>query len=195
MDSPGCSAIPARPVFALSVTLLATYKSINRAHYYERRKTHALHLASSSISNRNARCPETSSPCSGLHNRGYDDENGHYVVQLGEEIYERYIVRDVVGRGSFGVVLRVFDQKRDEEVALKIIRNRPNFLAQARVEIEVLAALSDNGADQHNVVQLLKHFHWQGHLCLVFELLSRSLYDLLRHTKLFGSFNIFGEEI
>lgn len=36
------------------------------------------------------------------------------------------------------------------------------------------------------VVRLLTHFVFRGHLCLVFELLSHNLYDLLRNTNFRG---------
>lgn len=35
-------------------------------------------------------------------------------------------------------------------------------------------------------VNLKRHFMWKNHLCLVFELLSHNLYDLLRNTKFRG---------
>jgi dual specificity tyrosine-phosphorylation-regulated kinase 1 len=36
------------------------------------------------------------------------------------------------------------------------------------------------------VVKLKRHFMWRNHLCLVFELLSYNLYDLLRNTNFRG---------
>jgi dual specificity tyrosine-phosphorylation-regulated kinase 1 len=35
-------------------------------------------------------------------------------------------------------------------------------------------------------VKLKRHFMWRNHLCLVFELLSYNLYDLLRNTNFRG---------
>lgn len=35
-------------------------------------------------------------------------------------------------------------------------------------------------------VRLKRHFMWRNHLCLVFELLSYNLYDLLRNTNFRG---------
>ena len=40
--------------------------------------------------------------------------------------------------------------------------------------------------DEHNIVRLKRHFVWRNHLCLVFELLSYNLYDLLRNTHFRG---------
>lgn len=36
------------------------------------------------------------------------------------------------------------------------------------------------------LVRLKRHFMWRNHLCLVFELLSYNLYDLLRNTNFRG---------
>ncbi|VVD00086.1 unnamed protein product [Leptidea sinapis] len=46
-----------------------------------------------------------------------------------------------------------------------------------------------NRADAENkyyIVKLKRHFMWRNHLCLVFELLSYNLYDLLRNTNFRG---------
>ena len=37
--------------------------------------------------------------------------------------------------------------------------------------------------DSYHVVKLKHYFMWRNHLCLVFELLSYNLYDLLRNTN------------
>lgn len=48
-------------------------------------------------------------------------------------------------------------------------------------------------------VKLKTHFMWRNHLCLVFELLSYNLYDLLRNTDFHGvSLNLtrkFGQQV
>lgn len=49
------------------------------------------------------------------------------------------------------------------------------------------------------LVKLKTHFMWRNHLCLVFELLSYNLYDLLRNTDFHGvSLNLtrkFGQQV
>eukprot|EP01006_Ploeotia_vitrea_P031591 TRINITY_DN63919_c0_g1_i1.p1 TRINITY_DN63919_c0_g1~~TRINITY_DN63919_c0_g1_i1.p1 ORF type:complete len:756 (-),score=57.06 TRINITY_DN63919_c0_g1_i1:831-3098(-) len=154
-----------RPCHKLSVDLLATYKRINELFYEAKRK--------------NRSDPKKS------YNDGYDDEHGNYVVQTGEEINRRYIVQDVLGKGSFGVVVKAHDNRYDTCVAIKIIKNKVQFYHQAKVEIEILTRLNSAG-DDNNVVKLKKVFTWKDHLCLVFELLSFNLYDLLRYTKFSG---------
>ncbi|XP_040567407.2 serine/threonine-protein kinase minibrain [Lepeophtheirus salmonis] len=45
---------------------------------------------------------------------------------------------------------------------------------------------STDSGDKYHVVKLKHHFTWKNHLCLVFELLSYNLYDLLRNTNFRG---------
>ena len=74
-------------------------------------------------------------------NNGYDDERGDYRITMGDHLEYRYEVQSVLGRGSFGQVLKVFDHKKDIAVALKIIRNKKRFHHQALVEVKILEHL------------------------------------------------------
>lgn len=121
-----------------------------------------------------------------IYNNGYDDKEGHYLVLAGEEILQRYTVQEVLGKGSFGTVLKCFDEKRQETVAMKITRLGSNFRNQAKLEIDILLHLNNNPALNYLVVKLLKVFDWHGHLVLVFELLSYNLYQLIKCTKYNG---------
>ena len=60
-------------------------------------------------------------------NSGYDTKDGDYIVVWHEAIAYRYEVVDRVGKGSFGAVLKCFDHKVKEFVALKIIWNKPRL--------------------------------------------------------------------
>lgn len=75
------------------------------------------------------------------HNSGYDDENGDYKVVIGDHIAYRYEVKEKLGSGSFGQVVKCFDHKKSETVALKIIKNSPKFEYQAQVEVKILKHL------------------------------------------------------
>lgn len=156
-----------RPVYKLSVELLKTYKAINELFYEQKRK----------------KLSEASKPAT---NHGVDDDQGNYIVNVGEEIGGRYLVQEALGKGSFGVVVKALDQKRDECVAVKVIKNKAQFFQQAKVEMDILTKLNSQAGEEHNIVKLKKVFTWKDHLCLVFELLSFNLYDLLKYTKFNG---------
>eukprot|EP00667_Euglena_gracilis_P001884 EG_transcript_1885 len=160
-----------RPSYKLTMELLSTYKLINELFYEAKRKRQAMEKAGDKKA---------------IFNDGYDDDSGNYIVQIGEEIAGRYIVEEVLGKGSFGIVVKAHDHVRDECVAVKIIKNKVQFFHQAKVEMEILTKLNSAASDEHNVVKLKKVFSWKEHLCLVFELLSFNLYDLLKYTKFNG---------
>ena len=49
----------------------------------------------------------------------------------------------MLGRGSFGCVMKVFDHKRREFLALKIIRNKKKFHNQELIELNILTFLKE----------------------------------------------------
>lgn len=57
-------------------------------------------------------------------------------------------------------------------------------MVQARTEIKLLELASQKDrADDQNIVRLLDTFVFRKHQCLVFEMLSYNLYELLKNTK------------
>uniref|UniRef100_A0A1A9UPH9 dual-specificity kinase n=1 Tax=Glossina austeni TaxID=7395 RepID=A0A1A9UPH9_GLOAU len=122
-----------------------------------------------------------------LHNDGYDDDNHDYIVKHGEKFFDRYEIDSLIGKGSFGQIVKAYDHEEDSFVAIKIIKNNESFLRQAQIEVKLLEMM--NRAEDENryfIVQLKRYFMWRNHLCLVFELLSYNLYDLLRYRNFHG---------
>ncbi|KAL6267459.1 hypothetical protein P5V15_000535 [Pogonomyrmex californicus] len=122
-----------------------------------------------------------------LYNDGWDDDNHDYIIKNGEKFLDRYEIDSLIGKGSFGQVVKAFDHEEQTQVAIKIIKNKKPFLNQAQIEVRLLEMM--NRADTDNkyyIVKLKRHFMWRNHLCLVFELLSYNLYDLLRNTNFRG---------
>ena len=58
---------------------------------------------------------------------GYDDENGSYLKALHDHLVYRYEVLEVLGKGSFGQVVKALDHKTGHHVAVKIIRNKKRY--------------------------------------------------------------------
>lgn len=50
-------------------------------------------------------------------------------------------------------------------------------------QVEILARLSSENAEEHNVVRALECFQHRSHTCLVFEMLEQNLYDFLKQNK------------
>lgn len=76
-------------------------------------------------------------------NFGYDDDRGDYNIVLGDHLAYRYEVVDLLGKGSFGQVVRCVDHKTGALVAIKIIRNKKRFHQQALVEVNILQKLRE----------------------------------------------------
>ena len=126
-------------------------------------------------------------PSSAPVNFGYDDERGDYQVIIGDHIAYRYEVLSVLGKGSFGQVLKVHDHKTQSQFALKIIRNKSRFHHQAAVEVKILRYLREKDREnQYNVVHLQDYFVFRKHLCITFELLTSNLYDFLKSNNFQG---------
>lgn len=78
-----------------------------------------------------------------IPNFGYDDERGDYNIVKGDHLLYRYEIVDILGKGSFGQVVRCVDHKTGGLVALKIIRNKKRFHQQALVEVDILQKLRE----------------------------------------------------
>jgi serine/threonine protein kinase len=53
-----------------------------------------------------------------------------------------YVVLDLLGQGTFGQVFRCQDARTRKIVAVKVVKNKPAYRAQANIEIQVGASLA-----------------------------------------------------
>lgn len=171
------------PLRKLSVDLIKTYKHINEV-YYAKKKRRAQQTQGDDSSHKKERK---------LYNEGYDDDNHDYIIRHGEKFIDRYEIDSLIGKGSFGQVVKAYDHEEQCHVAIKIIKNKKPFLNQAQIEVKLLELMNTyKGKDGYcqmgkdKIVKLKGNFMWRNHLCLVFELLSYNLYDLLRNTTFRG---------
>lgn len=89
-----------------------------------------------------------------------------------DHICYRYEILEVIGKGSFGQVIRALDHKTNQYVAIKIIRNKKRFHHQALVEVRILDELRKKDADgSHNIIHMLDYVYFRNHLCISFELM------------------------
>lgn len=127
-------------------------------------------------------------------NYGYDDEKGDYLISMKDHLAYRYEIVESLGKGSFGQVVKCRDHKpaNDAEnsnnfVAIKIIRNKKRFQAQAQTEVKILEKLmSWDPKNKHYIVRMLDSFYFRDHLCIAFECLSLNLYEVLQQNNYQG---------
>ncbi|KAJ6236531.1 serine/threonine-protein kinase minibrain [Anaeramoeba flamelloides] len=156
-----------RPIIKMSVGLLNTYKKINQLYY-----SHKSILKKEQFT---------------VTKNVYDDENYNYLIKENEIFAGSYQIIKLIGVGSFGQVVRAFDLKNQKEVAIKIIKSYPAFYEQGLIEKKILKKLNAyDSNEKYHTVKLINSFKFRKHLCLVFELLSLNLYEILKKTKLRG---------
>jgi len=123
----------------------------------------------------------------GLNNSGYDDDQSSYKHVPHDHIAYRYEVLKVIGKGSFGQVLKVYDHKSHMLIALKMVRNEKRFHRQAKEEIRILENLvKQDKENRFNIIHMFENFSFRNHICITFELLSINLYELIKKNKFKG---------
>ncbi|KAG9063283.1 dual specificity protein kinase yak1 [Linnemannia hyalina] len=174
IDAYGHSVSPLR---ALTLQLTKTYSHCNRDFKYE--------------PSYNPRRVLTK-PSKPMHNEGYDNEDYDYILYvsdiLGSEERQRYVILDVLGQGTFGQVVKCQNLKTNAIVAVKVIKNKPAYFNQSMMEVTVLELLNEryDVDDRHHILRLQDTFIHRRHLCLVFELLSVNLYELIKQNQFRG---------
>lgn len=168
------------PLQALTTHLPATYRICNPAFQYE--------------SSRNPRRVLTK-PSKGVKNDGYDNEDSDYILYVNDILgseetnhKNRYLILDVLGQGTFGQVVKCQNLKTQEVVAVKVVKNKTAYFNQSMMEVSVLDLLNGrmDKNDDHHILRLKDTFIHRQHLCLVFELLSVNLYELIKQNQFRG---------
>ncbi|KAF2086689.1 kinase-like protein [Saccharata proteae CBS 121410] len=168
------------PLQALTTHLPATYRICNPSFKYE--------------SSRNPRRVLTK-PSKGVKNDGYDNEDSDYILYVNDILgseesghKNRYLILDVLGQGTFGQVVKCQNLRTQEVVAVKVVKNRTAYFNQSMMEVSVLDLLNKqmDKNDDHHLLRLKDTFIHRQHLCLVFELLSVNLYELIKQNQFRG---------
>ncbi|KAL4557281.1 hypothetical protein LXL04_035454 [Taraxacum kok-saghyz] len=127
------------------------------------------------------------SPSAGVLNDGYDNENSDLVLSVNfalvnPDTHRRYIVKEMLGQGTFGQVAKCWVAELERFVAVKIIKNQPAYYQQALVEVTLLTTLNKkfDPEDKHHIVRIYDYFVYQRHLCIGFELLDSNLYEIIK---------------
>ncbi|XP_074269863.1 dual specificity protein kinase YAK1 homolog isoform X3 [Silene latifolia] len=127
------------------------------------------------------------SPTEGVLNDGHDNANSDLILFVNCVLHnpttqQRYIVKDILGHGTFGQVAKCLIPETNDFVAIKVIKNQPAYFQQAWVEVSILTTLNKkfDPEDKHHIVRIYDYFVFQNHLCISFELLDTNLYELIK---------------
>uniref|UniRef100_A0A3B3CDU3 Protein kinase domain-containing protein n=1 Tax=Oryzias melastigma TaxID=30732 RepID=A0A3B3CDU3_ORYME len=95
-------------------------------------------------------------------------------------VYDSIKIVDLqfIGKGTFGKVAKCKDLLTNKEVAIKFIKK--NLEEDGEDEIKALIEVSKIDAERYNLVKFVEWFHYNGHFCIVFEMLDKSLYNIMR---------------
>lgn len=105
-------------------------------------------------------------------------------MMQGQDLTPDYKILGLLGEGTFGKVLECWDRRERRRVAVKVIRALYKYREAARLEIEVLETLRRADPEgRQPCIRLLRHFEYQGHVCMVFEKLGLSVFEFLRRNN------------
>ena len=93
-----------------------------------------------------------------------DDEEGYYEIHIGDHVAYRYEVQAILGKGSFAQVVKAFDHKTGEYMAVKITRNTEIDHKFAASEAKLLNYLmNEDPYDEQGIVRLHEDFFFREH--------------------------------
>ncbi|KAE8280298.1 Homeodomain-interacting protein kinase 3 [Larimichthys crocea] len=95
-------------------------------------------------------------------------------------------VESFLGEGGFGFVTKCRNLKTNKQEAIKINKNCPETVRQAKLEICILKRLRCLNPDTCNIVRWNGFFFDQDRICLNFDLLDLSLYSYLKERNFKG---------
>ncbi|KAH3759984.1 protein serine/threonine kinase [Pelomyxa schiedti] len=116
-----------------------------------------------------------------------------------------YTITSMLGQGTFGQVIKCRVNPSSsppstsgppnasapypgQYVAIKVLKNKPAYFRQGMLEVGILALLNfqyDHDGT-HKTVRMVDYFLVHNHLCIVFELLSINLFELVKQNNYKG---------
>jgi serine/threonine protein kinase len=119
---------------------------------------------------------------SSLGKESVRDDEEHLLLRDGDVLGGRFTVHSLMGTGTFGKVYQCEDAKHNDTVAVKVIRKIERYIHSAKTEASILKRLYKAQEDRSwkPVVTMYTHVYHDGHYCMVFEPLGKSLLDYIQ---------------
>eukprot|EP00344_Euplotes_crassus_P009533 CAMPEP_0197018088 /NCGR_PEP_ID=MMETSP1380-20130617/79903_1 /TAXON_ID=5936 /ORGANISM="Euplotes crassus, Strain CT5" /LENGTH=410 /DNA_ID=CAMNT_0042445261 /DNA_START=138 /DNA_END=1371 /DNA_ORIENTATION=- len=104
-----------------------------------------------------------------------------FKVIKGEQLCYRYEIIESLGKGAFGEVIKCFDHKENEDVAIKILKNSSDNYEQGMNEVNILRYVKENDPDDvRNIIKIGDTFIFRNQICIGFEIMDMNLYDVIK---------------
>lgn len=113
-----------------------------------------------------------------VKNFGFDDERNDLILIRSDHLLYRFEIFEIIGCGSYGQVVKVFDHKEQKILAAKILRSMSCITNQAKIELQILDKLGESG--NRSVIKILENFVFRGHIIETFELLDMNFYEIIQ---------------
>jgi serine/threonine protein kinase len=121
-----------------------------------------------------------------FNTRQYTDERNHFIV-VEDEVIKNYKILKEIGKGAYGkVCLAINNSKYNENVVLKIIKNKISYRQCAVKEIEILKKLNYSYRDESREFTSIfyNNFDFKGHIFIELKKYGENLYKGTLETQL-----------
>lgn len=109
----------------------------------------------------------------------FTDSSGNYIIKPRDYIFFRYEIIQLLGSGSYSQVLKCYDHKKNQHVAIKILKVQPKFRESGETEYKFLHLLNNNIRNETNIIKVYKKLVFRNHLIIVSELLHQNLFQFI----------------
>ena len=121
------------------------------------------------------------------------DKDGFYNIRVGEHLGYRYLIRKIIGKGSFAQVVCCTDYADPNEriMAAKIGKNKKfDVVDTANKEVKFMTQLNSVDQDecgdnegQDRIIQFKDSFNFRQHVIIICEHLHMNLYKYISINK------------
>jgi serine/threonine protein kinase len=97
----------------------------------------------------------------------------------GQKVFERYVLKSILGRGGMGIVWRAFDEHLERDVALKFL---PELIIHDRAVLDDLKRETKRNLDltHHHIVRIYDFAQDSGSACISMEFVDGETLSALR---------------
>ncbi|SBT78480.1 protein serine/threonine kinase-1, putative [Plasmodium ovale] len=112
------------------------------------------------------------------YKKTYSDDSSNMHSRKRNAHKRNRIIRKM-GDGTFGRVLLCQHVDSKKYYAVKVVRNIKKYTKSAKIEADILKKIQNDDNKNNNIVKYHGKFMYYDHMCLIFEPLGPSLYEII----------------